>query len=604
MTLQIIEIKTLIHKCQGFLFLCNFLCFVVKRLEQKTTLHNALLTFGHMSIKHFQKTFFIVTLLVIGCASLPAVTDKAQSDIENLRQPKLIIGITIDQMRYDYIERYWNDYGNAGFKRLLGEGYFCRNMQYNYMPTYTGPGHASIFTGTTPAYHGIIQNDWYERSTGKIIYCSSDSTVNGVGTASAAGKMSPQYLLTSTIGDELKLFSNNRSKVIGISMKDRGAILPAGRTADAAYWFVGAQEGVWATSSWYMPALPQWVQDFNQSGKSENYLNQTWTLEQDETKYDESMDDNNAFEKPFVGMMRPVFPYNLSELRNANSNFDLIKATPFGNNMTIDFAKATIENEQLGKDAFTDMLCLSFSSTDYIGHQFGIHSRETQDCYLKLDKLLAEFIDYLDLKIGKNNYTLFLSADHGGAPTPSFMTEEKAAAGYWKSDNIEMAVELMLVSVYGEGDWVLNESNQNIFLNRKLIAEKKLNLKRMQMEVAQFVEEQEKVAMAFNGEDLEHLVGKIPIAQMVQLGYSQKMSGDVIYLLHPGYIEYGMMGTTHGSPYIYDTHVPCIFYGFGVQHGENYAPQNITDIAPTISSICKISFPNACIGVPIVGAIK
>ncbi len=555
-----------------------------------------------MSNYFIQKTFLIILVLLSSCAAMPTIMAPVQS-AANGKKPKLIVGITVDQMRYDYLERYWDDFGNDGFKRLLGEGFICRNMQYNYMPTYTGPGHASIFTGTTPAYHGIIQNDWYERSSGKIIYCSSDSTVNGVGTNSAAGKMSPQYLLATTLGDELKMFSNNRSKVIGIAMKDRGAILPAGRMADAAYWFVGAQEGVWSTSSWYMTELPQWVKNFNASGLAESYMQKTWTLEKPDSCYDESMADNNAFESPFKGTLRPVFPHNLNELRSANSNFDLIKATPYGNNMTIDFAKATIENEQLGKDVITDMLCMSFSSTDYIGHQFGIHSRETQDCYIKLDKLLAEFLNYLDNTVGKGEYTIFLSADHGGAPTPSYLMEEKASAGYWKSDNLEMAVEQMLIDTYGAGDWVINESNQNIFLNRKLIAEKKLNLKQMQMEVAQFVQDQPNVAMAFNASDLDREAGKIPMANKVQLGYSAKMSGDVIYVLHPGYIEYGMTGTTHGSPYVYDSHVPGIFFGCGIAHGESYKRTNITDIAPTISSICNMSFPNACIGQPIIEAI-
>ncbi|MFN0031819.1 MAG: alkaline phosphatase PafA [Flavobacteriales bacterium] len=557
-----------------------------------------------MSTKKIQHIFLLVLTLAIGCASLPSVIVSTNSE-EIMRRPKLVIGITVDQMRFDYIEKYWNDYGNEGFKRLLSEGYSCRNMHYNYMPTYTGPGHASIFTGTTPAYHGIIQNDWYERSSGKMIYCSSDSTVSGVGTTSAtAGKMSPQYLLSTTIGDELKIFSNNRSKVIGIAMKDRGAILTAGRTADAAYWFEGGSEGLWTTSTWYMNNLPQWVKDFNASGKAEGYMNMTWNMEMDENKYDESHADNNVFESPFKGTLRPVFPYVMNDLRSMNGNFDLIKATPFGNDMTVDFAKAVIENEQMGSDEHTDMLCMSFSSTDYIGHQFGIHARETQDCYIKLDKLIAEFINYLDTKIGKDNYTIFLSADHGGAPTPSYMMSEKATAGYWKSDNLEIAIEQMLIKKYGEGDWVLNESNQNIFLNRKLIEEKKMNLKHFQMEVADFVQQQTHVSLAFTASELNGMSTKSPVVEIVQLGFSQQMSGDVIYVLNPGYMEYGMSGTTHGSPWVYDTHVPAIFYGFGVKQGEGVLHQTITDIAPTVSSICRISYPNACIGQPIVEAVK
>jgi predicted AlkP superfamily pyrophosphatase or phosphodiesterase len=542
-------------------------------------------------------------IFIIGCASVtPVVTNQPVSEAN--RRPKLIMGVTVDQMRYDYIEKFWNDFGDKGFKRLLGDGFFCRNLKYNYMPTYTGPGHASIFTGTTPAFHGIIQNDWFERSSGLTIYCSSDSTATGVGTSSAAGKMSPQYLLASTIGDELKIFSNNRSKVFGIAMKDRGAILPAGRTADAAYWFVGGTEGVWATSNWYMNDLPTWVKDFNASGKATNYINQTWNLALDEARYDESMQDNNAYEAPFKGVLRPVFPYNLSELRASNGNFDLIKATPFGNDLTVDFAKELIEKEGLGVDEFTDMLCMSFSSTDYIGHQFGIHSRELQDCYIRLDKLLGEFLDYLDQKVGRENYLLFLSADHGGAPTPSYMMTEKASAGYWERDKFVANLQSWMKAHYGEGEWIINESNQNIFLNRKLIEEKKLDLNEIQNATARYVADQTHVHAAFAANQLNGYNLQLPIMQMAQLGFSQKMNGDVIYILDPNYMQYGMMGTTHGSPYVYDSHVPAIFFGSGIKHGESHSPYFITDIAPTVSAACKISFPNACIGIPITEALK
>lgn len=319
--------------------------------------------------------YLIIAFSIVISCKMSSVA-ASESTATETRRPRLIVGITVDQMRYDYIEKFWNDFGDKGFKRLINGGFSCRNMHYNYMPTYTGPGHASIFTGTTPAYHGIIQNDWYDRYSNSVMYCSSDTSVGGVGTSSAAGKMSPHHLRASTIGDELKMFSNERSKIIGIAMKDRGAILPAGRTANAAYWFVGANEGQWATSNWYMETLPEWVQRFNKLGKAEELMNKTWTLSRPDSVYDESVADNNAHETPFKSLLRPVFPYVLNDLRSTNGNYDLIKATPFGNTMTVDFAKAAIEGESLGKDEFTDMLCMSFSATDYIGHQFGIHAKK------------------------------------------------------------------------------------------------------------------------------------------------------------------------------------------------------------------------------------
>ncbi|MFM7729815.1 MAG: alkaline phosphatase family protein, partial [Flavobacteriales bacterium] len=287
-------------------------------------------------------------------------------------KPRLIIGITIDQMRHDYIQRFWDDFGKNGFKRLVNDGFQCTQMRYNYMPTYTGPGHASIFTGTTPCYHGIIQNDWYNRFNGQMVYCASDSLVHGVGTSSKFGQMSPQYLTSSTLGDMLQLQFGDASKVIGVALKDRGAILPAGRTADAAYWFVGMDEGQWCSSSWYGETLPDWVNQFNRSGAASSYMQQTWRLARPETDYTESMEDNNPYETPFKGSLRPVFPYVLSDLAKENGNYEVLKSTPFGNDLTVDFTKAAIRGEQLGADHVPDMLCLSFSSTDYVGHQFGI----------------------------------------------------------------------------------------------------------------------------------------------------------------------------------------------------------------------------------------
>lgn len=540
-------------------------------------------------------------LLLSACATSQPASKTAAVNISS--SPKLIIGITVDQMRYDYLQRYWNDFTDGGFKRLVGEGFICHNLHYNYMPTYTGPGHASIFTGTTPAYHGIIENDWYERSSNSVIYCSSDSMMKGVGTSAKAGQMSPHYLTASTVGDMLSLHTNRRGKVFGIAMKDRGAILPAGRTADAAYWFVGADEGVWATSSWYMQTLPEWVNAFNQKKQADDYLSKPWNLLRSEAAYDESSEDNNAHETPFKGTTRPTFPYDLPQLKAANGNYELIKATPFGNSLTLDFAKALIENEQLGKDAIADMLCMSFSSTDYIGHQFGMHARETQDCYLRLDEELADFLKYLDQKMGEGNYLIFVSADHGGAPTPSYTAKSQAIGGYWKSDKLELMLEDTLAKKYGAGDWILNESNQNVFLNRKLIASKKLSLKEVQYEVATMALDLPEVHMSFTASDLAQFRGGDQVKSMIQNGFDTQRSGDVIYVLKPGYIEYGMTGTTHGSPFAYDSHVPAIFFGAGVKRGETFQKYSITDIAPTVSMMSGLPLPDACTGVPIVESI-
>ena len=517
--------------------------------------------------------------------------------------PRLVIGITVDQMRYDYLTRYDADLliQPGGFLRMMHEGISVLNTHYNYVPTYTGPGHASIFTGTTPAYHGIIANDWYDKKRKAIQYCAKDTNVVGVGTNSEAGKMSPVFLKTTTLGDEIKL-ANANSKVIGISLKDRGAILPAGRSADAAYWYIGGQEDVWATSSWYgMSELPQWVKDFNAKERGKHYLSQTWEPLFPDSVYNESLPDNNPYELPFKGTIRPVFPYNLAELSKLNGQYDLMKANPFGNTMTKEFAIAAIEGEKLGQDNDLDMLCLSFSATDYVGHQFGPHSKEAQDTYLRLNNDLDEFINYLDSTIGRNHYLIFLSADHGAANNPSMMLDRKLAAGYFVSDKLEEMVENKLKSKYGDGDWVINESNQNIFLNRSLIEQKKLSLKNIQQEVAMWTLDMEGVHSAFTHAELSYAIEREGLSEKIQLGFDQAQSGDVIYLLKAGWIEYGKQGTTHGSGYDYDTHVPFLMFGSwaGVYPWPVANEADITDIAATIAAMLNINRPSGCIGRPV-----
>lgn len=551
-------------------------------------------------------TVILLCALLFSCAVTTSSTGQSgQPDAKASRRPKLIVGIVVDQMKPEFIERYWDDFGDSGFKRMVNGGYSASNLHYNYMPTYTGPGHAAVYTGTTPAFNGIVANDWFVRKSGMIQYCAKDTASRGVGSTSSAAQMSPVHLTASTLGDELRIFSSMQSRVVGIAMKDRGAILPAGRMANAAYWYIGGAEDKWATSDWYgMNELPQWVSDFNAKGKGAEYLAKGWSLLLPEESYSESMEDNNPYETPFKGITRPVFPYDLNALRSTNNDYDLIKATPWGNRMTVDFAKAALEGEQLGKRDVTDMLCVSFSSTDYVGHQFGIHSREIQDCYIRLDRDLGEFLSFLDGWVGKGEYVVFLTADHGGAPTPSFIHKSGSSASYFKGILLEEKVETFLDEKYGDAAWLINETNQNIFLNHAVIAERKLRLSEVQDEVAHFILSIHGVAESFaahvlRGQELRSVIGT-----RVQLGFHQQLSGDVIYTLLPGWIEYGMSGTTHGSPYNYDTHVPALFYGFGVSPGETWRPQTICDIAPTIAAICRIPMPNASIGEPIHGLVK
>ena len=339
-------------------------------------------------ILDMNKLFSIISFVIIfGTSSYAFQYSKSQKPQIN-NKPKLVVGIVVDQMRFDYLTRFNSKFGEGGFKRLQNEGFNCKNNHFNYIPTYTGPGHASIYTGTTPNYHGIIANNWFDKFNSKKVYCASDNSVVSVGVENIIdGKRSPHRLLSTTFADENKLFHQGRSKSIGISIKDRGSILSIGHTADAAYWFFGKDEGKWITSSYYMDKLPDWVSEFNNSNKIESYLKE-WDTFYPIEKYTESGKDLNNYENTFVSKQNAVFPYDLKKLAPLNGNFDILKNTPYGNSIVTDFAIETIKNESLGEDEFTDVLTVSFSSTDYVGHKFGVKSREIQVTYIRLDREL------------------------------------------------------------------------------------------------------------------------------------------------------------------------------------------------------------------------
>jgi predicted AlkP superfamily pyrophosphatase or phosphodiesterase len=517
-------------------------------------------------------------------------------------RPKLVVGIVIDQMRYDYIYRFWNKFGDDGFKRLVNDGFFCRNTNYNYVPTYTGPGHTSIYTGTTPAVHGIIANDWFDKTTGKSLYCVEDLNSNGVGTIAPEGKRSPVNMLTTTITDELRISSNMKSKVIGIALKDRSAILPAGHTANAAYWYDGSI-GSFISSTYYMTELPKWVQDFNKKELPKKYLSQPWnTLLPIET-YTESLPDDNKYETLAKGETKSVFPHDLPKLMAENGGLGMIRATPFGNSLTKDFAIEALKSENLGKSSFTDFLAVSFSSPDYIGHAYGPNSVEQEDDYIRLDKELAELFKNIDLQVGKNNALIFLTADHAAPEVPSYLIDLKVPAGYVQEWKIVKELKSYLSATYGD-TLVLSLSNQQVFLNHKAISDKKLDLKKVQNDVAAFLQNAEGVSEVITSGDMNVASFTEGSRYLMQKGFNAKRSGDVLINYLPAWVDFSKTGTTHGSPYSYDTHVPLIFYGWNIKQGSSAEQVYITDLAATLAMMLNIQFPSGCTGKPIPFLVK
>ena len=547
------------------------------------------------------KYFF--AFLLTSCISFASLAQTQSSENINPDKPKLVIGVVVDQMRYDYLTRFWDKFGDDGFKRLISEGYNFKNHHFNYIPTYTAPGHTSVYTGATPRSHGIISNSWYDKFEKKYVYCVSDDEVQPIGTSNSAGKMSPKRMMSTTIADENRLFTQMRGKTIGIALKDRGAILPAGHTANAAYWFHGQEEGNWVSSDFYMEELPLWVKDFNLSGKKLDYL-KTWEPLHPIETYVESGEDDNQFETGYDGKKRPTFPYDLEKLGKNNGVYDLLKVTPFGNSLTADFAIAAIKGEELGQDEFTDFLTVSFSSTDYVGHNFGVNSKEIEDAYLRLDLDLAKLLTSLDAQVGKGNYTLFLTADHGGGDVPSYLTSVNIPSGYFDDVQFEEDLNKYLAENYEEG-LLESVSNYQVFFNYRALVEAEIDKQELQDEIAHFILQYPKVNMVFTRTQLESGAYSEGVSRLVQLGFNQKRSGDVVFILDPAVISYTTTtGSTHGSGFSYDTHAPLIFFGKGIQHGNTSLRSEVVDIAPTIAVLLGIAFPNSITGAPLNGVLE
>lgn len=521
----------------------------------------------------------------------------------NSDKPKLVVGIVVDQMRYDYLTRFENRFGEGGFKRMMNEGFNCKNNHFNYIPTYTGPGHASIYTGTTPKYHGIISNNWYDKDEKKTVYCAGDDSMVSVGTEGAEGQMSPHRMKTTTFADENRLFTQMKGKSIGISLKDRGAILPAGHSANAAYWFQGKLEGHFITSTHYMTELPNWVKKYNKSDSVSKYMKEWNTLYNIET-YVESGTDINAFEGGFNGKETASFPYDLKTLSVENGGFDILKVTPYGNSIVTDFAIAAIDGEDLGKDNITDVLAVSFSSTDYIGHNFGVNSKEVQDTYLRLDQDLKRLFDALDDKVGKGEYTVFLTADHGAVHVPSYLQSVKIPAAYVNSNANKQKLNNFMFNTFKATELIENVSNNQVFLDYTKLKELGLNLSDVQDAIVNEIITYDIVDKAYSGAVFTTSGFTTGIEELLQNGFNQKRSGDVVFEYNPATISYSKTGSTHGSGLSYDTHIPLLFFGKGINKGSSHQKTRIVDIAPTISALLGISFPNGNTGNPIEMVLK
>ena len=515
-------------------------------------------------------------------------------------KPKLIVGLVIDQMRWDYLYRFSAVYGKGGFKRMLTEGFSSENNFIPYMPTYTAVGHTCIYTGSVPAISGIVGNNWFDKTTGKGVYCTDDSTVSTVGNSGRAGKMSPANMWVTTITDELRLSNNFKSKVIGIALKDRGSILPAGHSANAAYWY---DAGKWITSTHYMNALPTWVEQFNAKDLPGKYMSKDWTTLLPPDKYDLSTEDDKPYENAIKGEKTVTFPHKLSLITDGDK-YESFRSTPFANTFTFDFAKAAIENEGLGKNTVTDFLAISISSTDYVGHAFGPNSVEVEDMYLRLDKDVADFLLYLDTKLGKGNYTVFLSADHGVAHIPGFLAEHKIPGGNFEDGDIRKDLNQMIETDFGVKNAVQSLQNYQVYLNTSELDKQGKDVEAVKKAVIKMLQAKSFIISAYETDELATVTLPEPLKTMLANGYNAKRSGDIQFTLKPGYFDGGKKGTTHGLWNPYDAHIPCVFFGWGVKPGKTNRETYMTDIAPTIAAMLQIQMPSGSVGKVITELVK
>lgn len=476
-------------------------------------------------------------------ALLASVVCQASS----LERPKLVVGIVVDQMRWDYLYRYYDKFRNDGLKRLITEGYNCDNTHYNYVPTVTAAGHCSVYAGSSPAFTGIAGNNFY--IDGRKIYCCEDSTVQPVGTTSDAGKMSPRNSMVTSMCDQLRLATDFESKTIGVALKDRAAILPAGHAANGAYWF-DKSVGGFITSTFYMTELPKWVQEFNKK-----------------YKVDPKTD---------------------------------IYYTSKGVVLTTDMAIAALDGENLGRNKSTDFLAISYSSTDYVGHKYGTRGKEVDDVYLTLDEELAKLFKTLDAKIGKGNYLLFLTADHAGAHNAKFMNDNRMPGGHFSGGSIRKTVNAVLKEKYGQDKIILDAIENRLYLNWEVIKKANLDEKKVMKDACEELLKDDRIIYAVPFKDVA--TANIPpaIKDRIILGYNPQRSGDIQIILRSGYHggDYEM-GTTHGAWNPYDTHVPFILMGWHIEPGHTNKYATISDIAATICALLKIQMPTGCIGEPV-----
>ena len=548
--------------------------------------------------------------IIFLCFFFLAVQVNAQKPIavnpiaKNNTKPKLVVGIVVDQMRWDYVNRFSPFFkSKQGFLRFVNEGASCNNTMIPYVPTVTACGHACVYTGSVPAIHGITGNNWFDNVKQKNVYCVEDNSVQTIGSSNnSAGQMSPLNVWTSTLGDELKLASNFKSKVIGISIKDRGAIIPAGHSADGAYWY-DSKTGNFISSTYYAKSLPSWVTNYNALHRPDSLYTKNWNLSLAASVYEANCDtDENGYESTPFGKNAKHLPYNLQEY--IGKDYGKIASTPYGNSLVLEMAKQALLNEYLGKDPITDMLAISFSSPDYIGHAFGPDSWETMDGYIKLDESIADLFSFLDQQVGKDNYTVFLTADHAVANIPAFSKKHNLPGDNYDDGALKTDVIACLNSNNLSPKLISAVSEYNIYFNHSVMDSLAISNDKLTSLLSNFLEKKPMVLQVVENRKAAMTTLPQSMREKIVNGYTPQRSGDLMLVTKSGVVDGYPTGTSHGVLYNYDTHIPLLWYGAGIKKGTVNGVTYMTDIAPTLSTLLGIQMPSGSIGKPILEVLK
>jgi hypothetical protein len=511
-------------------------------------------------------------------------------------KPRLTVGIVISGMRYDYLTVYWDKFGEDGFKRMASTGANCKNARYSYLITEPSVGYASIATGAGPGAHGIVSDFWYERSSNQIRFSIEDQEQHTVGGSYDAGRFSPRAISSRTLSDELRVISRFASRSIGVSMDPQAAVLMAGHTATGAYWLDPGTAN-WISSSYYVDSLPGWVEEFNEKGFQDIYIERKWEPLLPLSSYTESIPDDNPYETGFGGQI--TFPYEFSEISRKGRNekdYSLLMSTPWGNTYTKDLAIAAILNEELGQGEATDWIHIGFNATRYLAPRYSTWSVEMEDAYLRLDRDIAHLLEFLDDRLGLENVLIYLTAENAHADDPNYLAESRIPSGFFNYRTSISLLRSYLNAIYGQGDWVKFYYANQIFLNHRLIEDSRLSLEEVQDRVVRFMIQFTGVSNALQAYVLQRNNFTDGAFQRIQNSYHQKRSGDVIIYLAPGWVEHSNVERNDYEEFRFSPHVPLIFYGWKI--GRVTIPFRVspTDIAPTIAYFLEISLPEDASG--------